>query len=351
MLISVSGILIRTTEIAGAAANAPSDEQNMAKPHRNNDHRADAPLVIATPALRKLQASWLSSLGKERRLSEATLKAYDRDLDLFLAFLTEHMGDVANSDHFLSLYPADIRAFMARRRSDGLTSRSLARTMAGIRSFVHFLENQGKASSAPFNAIQTPKYSRTLPKPLTIEKAKKLVDPAQSLAEEPWVIARDSAVLLLLYAVGLRISEALALTFKTAPRNGQDAITVTGKGGKQRRLPVLPVVQKAIDQYISLCPFDLAMDEPMFRGVRGGPLSPRIIQKAIERMRGALGLPDSATPHGLRHSFATHLLANGGDLRTIQELLGHASLSTTQAYTEVEMTELMDIYKKSHPRS
>ena len=179
----------------------------------------------------------------------------------------------------------------------------------------------------------------------------KLVDPSQSLAEEPWVSARDSAVMLLLYGVGLRISEALSLTMQTAPLPGQDAITITGKGGKQRRLPVLPIVQSAIERYLSLCPFELEADEPIFRGVRGGPLSPRIIQKTIETMRGALGLPDSATPHALRHSFATHLLADGGDLRTIQELLGHASLSTTQSYTEVEMSELLDIYQAAHPRS
>lgn len=311
----------------------------------------NAPLIIATPALRKEQQDWLARLGKERGLSSATLKAYDKDCDHFLSFLTTHMGEVASLDHFPDLRPADIRAFMARRRAEGLSSRSLARSMAGVRSFVQFLEEKGKASAAPFNAIQTPKYSRSLPKPLTIEKARALVNPQNSLADEPWVVARDSAVMLLLYAVGLRISEALALTLKTAPLPGQDAMTIIGKGGKQRRLPVLPVVQQAIEHYLTLCPFELKQDEPIFRGVRGGPLSPRIIQKAIATMRGALGLPDSATPHGLRHSFATHLLANGGDLRTIQELLGHASLSTTQAYTEVEMSELMDIYKKAHPRS
>ena len=311
----------------------------------------DTPLIIATPRLRKMQQGWLASLDNERRLSEATLQAYDRDLDQFLSFLTEHMGEPASLEQFPYLRPADIRSFMARRRSLGISSRSLARSMAGVRSFVQYLEERGLASIAPFNAIQTPKYSRSLPKPLTREKARALVDPNQSLQSERWVIARDSAVLLLLYAVGLRISEALALTLQSAPLPGQDAMTVTGKGGKQRRLPVLPVVQQALEHYVKLCPFDLAPDEPMFRGVRGGPLSPRIIQKEIEKLRGALGLPDSATPHGLRHSFATHLLANGGDLRTIQELLGHASLSTTQAYTEVEMSELMDIYQKAHPRS
>ena len=315
------------------------------------DRATAAPLIIATPALRLSQRGWLQSLANERRLSGATLEAYDRDLDQFFSFLTGHLGAPADLAHFPPLRPADIRAFMARRRSAGITSRSLARIMAGIRSFVHYLEDRGQATSAPFNAIQTPKYSRSLPKPLSIDKAAKLVDPGQSLSAEAWVTARDSAILLLLYAVGLRISEALALSLKTAPFPGQDALTITGKGGKQRRLPVLPIVQKALEHYAALCPFELEPNEPMFRGVRGGPLSPRIMQKTIETMRGSLGLPDNATPHALRHSFATHLLANGGDLRTIQELLGHASLSTTQAYTEVEMSELMDIYQKAHPRS
>nr|WP_321524225.1 tyrosine recombinase XerC [uncultured Cohaesibacter sp.] len=311
----------------------------------------DAPLIIATPALRQKQQGWLKSLGNERRLSEATLEAYDRDLDQFFSFLTRHMGEVSDLGHFPQLRPADIRAFMAQRRRQGIGSRSLARGMAGIRSFVHYLEEQGLATTAPFNAIQTPKYSRSLPKPLSMEKAAQLVDPTESLAMEPWVAARDSAVMLLLYAVGLRISEALALTPATAPLPGQDAMTITGKGGKQRRLPILPIVQSSLQHYLSLCPFELEPDGSLFRGVRGGPLSARIVQKTIAAMRGALGLPDSATPHALRHSFATHLLANGGDLRTIQELLGHASLSTTQAYTEVEMSELMSIYQKAHPRS
>ena len=313
--------------------------------------KEDPPLIVATPALRILQRAWLSGLGTERRLSKATLEAYERDLDQFLSFLTTHMGEPSDASHFTTMRPADIRSFMARRRESGTSSRSLARSLAGIRSFVGFLEDRGLASTAPFNAIQSPNYSRSLPKPLSVDKANALVDPNRSLATEPWVTARDSAVLLLLYGVGLRISEALSLTLATAPLPGRDAITITGKGGKQRRLPVLPIVQQAVEHYIALCPFELQPNEPLFRGVRGGPLRARIIQKTIEVMRGALGLPDSATPHALRHSFATHLLAGGGDLRTIQELLGHASLSTTQSYTDVDMAELMDMYKQAHPRS
>jgi integrase/recombinase XerC len=289
------------------------------------------PLLIATPRLRQAQKLWHQSLANERRLSEATLRAYDKDLDVFFSFLTNHIGDVADISHFQILKPMDIRAFMAAQRQTGLSSRSLARTMAGIRSFVRHLESRNLAKSAPFEAIQTPKYSKGLPKPLSIDKAKSLVNPAQSLQEEPWVIARDSAILTLLYGCGLRISEALGLLAHQAPIEGHDALTITGKGNKQRRVPVLPIVQTAIKNYLSLCPFDLEPDSALFRGVKGGPLNPRMVQRTIEKMRGSLGLPDSATPHALRHSFATHLLAKGGDLRTIQELLGHASLSTLKA--------------------
>ena len=311
----------------------------------------DAPFMIATRRLRQSQQKWQQSLSSERRLSDATLAAYERDLEDFLSFLTRHMGEPADLDHFPTLRPADIRSFLASQRRQGLGSRSLARKMAGIRSFIHALEANGHATIAPFDAIATPKYRRSLPKPLTMTKAGNLVKPEHSLAIEPWVAARDSAVMLLLYGAGLRISEALSLTMRQAPVRGRNALTIKGKGGKERRLPVLPVIQTAIDHYITLCPFELQPDDILFRGVKGGPLRARIIQKVIETMRGSLGLPDSATPHGLRHSFATHLLANGGDLRTIQELLGHASLSTTQAYTEVEMSELLDVYQKAHPRS
>lgn len=309
------------------------------------------PLLIATPRLRQAQKLWQQALANERRLSDSTLAAYDRDLDVFFSFLTMHLGEVADVSHFQILKPMDVRSFMASQRETGLSSRSLARTMAGIRSFVRHLESRNLATSAPFAAVNTPKYSKGLPKPLTIEKATNLIDPSQSLAEDPWVIARDSAILALLYGCGLRISEALGLIVQEAPIEGRDALTITGKGNKQRRVPVLPVVQKAVTRYLALCPFELEPKDTLFRGVKGGPLNPRMVQRTVEKMRGSLGLPETATPHALRHSFATHLLANGGDLRTIQELLGHASLSTTQSYTQVEMGELMDIYQKAHPRS
>jgi integrase/recombinase XerC len=199
--------------------------------------------------------------------------------------------------------------------------------------------------------VRSPKAGRTLPKPLVASAARRLTDADESLAEEPWVAARDAAVFTLLYGCGLRISEALALTPASAPRGETRALRVTGKGGKTRLVPVLPVVVRAIADYLGRVPFVLDPEEPLFRGVKGGPLSPRIVQLAVERLRGALGLPDTATPHALRHSFATHLLGAGGDLRTIQELLGHASLSTTQVYTQVDAARLLDVWSKTHPRA
>jgi integrase/recombinase XerC len=244
-----------------------------------------------------------------------------------------------------------VRAFMAARRGEGLSSRSLMRVLAGARSFARFLERNGKGKVGALSAVRAPKVPKTLPKPLAIAAAKRISDTDLRSGEErePWIIARDAAVLALLYGSGLRISEALSLKRKDAGTH--DAITVTGKGNKTRMVPVLPQVMKSIASYVALCPLDLPDDGPLFVGSRGGPLSPRIVQLAMARLRGALGLPDTATPHALRHSFATHLLARGGDLRAIQELLGHASLSTTQIYTAVDSERLLEVYASAHPRA
>jgi integrase/recombinase XerC len=249
------------------------------------------------------------------------------------------------------LSPADVRAFMAARRGDGLSSRSLMRVLAGARSFARFLERNGKGKVGALSAVRAPKVGKTLPKPLAIAAAKRIADTGLRAGEarEPWIIARDAAVLGLLYGSGLRISEALSLKPKDLVEG--DAITVTGKGNKTRMVPVLPQVAKLITDYVALCPLDLPDDGALFVGARGGPLSPRIVQLAMARLRGALGLPDTATPHALRHSFATHLLARGGDLRAIQELLGHASLSTTQIYTAVDSERLLEVYASAHPRA
>jgi integrase/recombinase XerC len=294
---------------------------------------------------------WLGFLGAEKRMSPKTLKAYERDVAQFLDFLGEHLGGAPSLKQLAKLSPADVRAFMAARRSDGLSSRSLMRVLAGARSFARFLERNGKGKVGALSAVRTPKVPKTLPKPLAIAAAKRISDADLRAGEErePWIIARDAAVLALCYGSGLRISEALSL--KRRDVGASDTIAVIGKGNKTRMVPVLPQVTKLIAEYVALCQCELPDEGPLFVGARGGPLSPRIVQLAMARLRGALGLPDTATPHALRHSFATHLLARGGDLRAIQELLGHASLSTTQIYTAVDSERLLEVYSSAHPRA
>jgi integrase/recombinase XerC len=299
-------------------------------------------------------ARWLAHLGGERRMSPKTLEAYGRDARQFLCFLSEHFGKPASLKLLARLTPADVRAFLAARRAAGVTSRSLMRGLAGMRSFARFLDAEGKGCLGALSAVRAPKIAKSLPKPLPAAAARRLTETDLRAGEErePWVLARDAAVLALLYGSGLRISEALGLTRSAMPVPGHgDAITVTGKGNKQRMVPVLPQVLQAVADYVALCPYDLPAEGPLFVGEKGGPLSPRIVQLAMARLRGALGLADTATPHALRHSFATHLLSRGGDLRAIQELLGHASLSTTQIYTEVDTHRLLEVYRATHPRA
>ncbi|MBD8066642.1 tyrosine recombinase XerC [Devosia sp. PTR5] len=297
--------------------------------------------------LRSLIASWLQELGAVRRLSPNTTEAYGRDLGQFMRFLADHMGGTVTLATLKDIRAADIRAFMAQRRSESLGSRSLARVLSALKSFFTHLERQGILATEAFNAVRTPKIPRSLPKALTVVEAKATIDMAGELEDRPWVAARDMAVIALCYGSGLRISEALALT-RASLEGG--TLRVTGKGGKVRMVPLIDPVLRSIEIYLELCPFTVAPDEPMFRGVRGGVLSPRLIQLRMEQLRSALGLPPSATPHALRHSFATHLLGKGGDLRAIQELLGHASLSTTQIYTAVDTERLLESYARAHPR-
>ena len=308
--------------------------------------------TTASPDVAAESARWLSYLGAERRMSAKTLDAYRRDVSQFLGFLAGHLGGAPNLKQLARLVPADVRAFMAARRSDGAGNRSLMRTLAGCRSFARFLERNGKGKVAALTAVSTPKLPRTLPKPLAASAAVQMTDGGLREGEmrEKWIIARDAAVLALLYGSGLRISEALGLKRKDYAANA-DALIVLGKGNKTRMVPLLPQVAKLITDYMTLCPTKLPPDGPLFIGARGGSLSPRVIQLVMARLRGALGLPDSATPHALRHSFATHLLARGGDLRSIQELLGHASLSTTQIYTAVDSERLLEVYASAHPRA
>jgi integrase/recombinase XerC len=292
---------------------------------------------------------WMDHLRAERRARPKTLEAYERDVRQFVEFLNGHFGDAPTLDTLASLEPADFRAFLAKRRNDGAGSRTLARQLSALRSLYRFFERRGIVSNPALSALRTPKIPHSVPKPLTSSAAREVVK-ADALAFEEtpaWVVARDAAVLTLLYGCGLRISEALTLTPAEACR---DPLVITGKGGKTRIVPVLPAASAAVERYRELCPMPLPPDQPLFRGIRGGPLNARNVQLLIERLRGALDLPETATPHALRHSFATHLLAGGADLRTIQELLGHASLSTTQVYTEVNTAHLLEQYRKAHPR-
>jgi integrase/recombinase XerC len=316
---------------------------------------ATAPIELASAdqTIALQMTRWLSHLRAERRLSPKTLEAYARDLRQCLDFLCEHWGARVTLARFAALEATDVRAFMAMRRSHEVASRSLMRTLAGLRSFGRFLEREGKGKVGALSAIRAPKIGKTLPKPIQVAAAKRLADADERAGEarETWVLARDAAVMGLLYGSGLRISEALGLKRREVPRPGEgDVLIVTGKGNKTRMVPVLHIVLTLISDYVAICPYPLPADGPMFVGARGGPLSPRIIQLAMERLRGALGLPDSATPHALRHSFATHLLSRGGDLRAIQELLGHASLSTTQIYTGIDSERLLEVYRNTHPR-
>ena len=311
-------------------------------------------LDCADEAIAREIAHWLSHLRAERRLSPKTLEAYARDVRQCLIFLAEHWGARVTLSRFATLEATDIRAFMAMRRADEIGSRSLMRILAGLRSFGRFLEREGKGRVAALSAIRAPKVAKTLPKPIHMAAAKRFADADERIGEErdPWILARDAAVMALLYGSGLRISEALGLKRREVPLPGAgDVIVVTGKGNKTRMVPVLRNVLELVQDYVAMCPYPLPAEGPIFVGARGGPLKARIIQLAMERLRGALGLPDSATPHALRHSFATHLLSRGGDLRAIQELLGHASLSTTQIYTGIDSERLLEVYRTTHPRA
>lgn len=308
-------------------------------------------LIPARPDLAAAREEWLKTLKDTRRLSANTITAYERDTRQFLIFLTSHLGKPPALKDVSSLRVADLRSFLASRRNEGVGARTLGRELAGVRSLLRHLERRGLANAAGASAIRAPRQPKSLPKPLTAEDAKRVVEFDSQTAEEPWIAARNAAVLTLLYGCGLRISEALGLMGDALRDPTEASITIKGKGGKSRLVPILPVVHRAVNEYRRLCPYDLSADKPLFRGARGGVLHQAIIQREMQKMRGALGLPDNATPHALRHSFATHLLGRGGDLRTIQELLGHASLSTTQVYTGVDTQRLLDIYDRAHPRA
>ncbi len=308
-------------------------------------------LICAGQDLLDARADWLKMLGGERRLAALTLDAYERDTRQFFQFLTGHCGGPPGISDIKELRTADLRAYLAWRRSGGVGPRTLGRGLAGVRSFLRFLERRGLANAAGAAALRAPKQPKSLPKPLSVGDARRVVSSGEQLAEEPWIAARNAAVLTLLYGSGLRISEALGLSGAELAGSDDSVLRVTGKGGKTRLVPVLPVALQAVAEYRRLCPYHPEPEGLLFRGARGGPLNPAIVQREMRKLRSALNLPATATPHALRHSFATHLLGRGGDLRTIQELLGHASLSTTQIYTGVDTARLLEIYEAAHPRA
>jgi integrase/recombinase XerC len=301
-------------------------------------------IPFAADALAVFQ-EWQSSLRHERRVAAKTLEAYARDLMQFALFLESHLDEAAGCAALADLKAADFRSFLAARRNAGIESRSLARQFSALRSFFRHAERAGHFRNGAIAGLRAPKLPHRIPRPMTVETAGRAVAFGEQTSATPWIAARDRAVLMLLYACGLRISEALSLTLQQLE---QDPVVISGKGGKQRIVPVIAQARSAVADYQQQCPFDLPRDAPMFRGAKGGPLSPRLIQLEMERLRGALGLPETATPHALRHSFASHLLGSGADLRVIQELLGHASLSTTQVYTEVNRDHVLAQYRKAH---
>jgi len=308
-------------------------------------------IFFASQEVMIARSEWLAVLSRTRRLAALTVEAYERDSRQFFAFLNKHLGKPATFDDLKELRVADLRAFLADRRRNGIGPRTLGRGLAGIRSFFSYLSREGLAQIPAVKIVRSPRQPKSLPKPVSVADALTLVKDVTQLEDEPWIRARNAAVLMLLYGCGLRISEALALKPSDFNDNLQTSLLIKGKGGKSRMVPIMAVVNQAIADYIKKCPYQLTDDRPLFRGLRGKKLQPAIIQRSLQHLRAALGLPDAVTPHALRHSFATHLLARGGDLRTIQELLGHASLSTTQIYTGIDSDHLLKVYEKAHPRA
>ena len=307
--------------------------------------------MTANADLQTLIDGWLSELN-QRDLSRHTVEAYLRDVTQFIAFLAEHSGQEVSPAYFDTLKAMDVRSFLAKRRNvEATQGRSLARSLSGLRSFTLYLSEKNYPVSAAFKIVRSPRIPKSLPRPLSQSDALQMIVLAGDMSSHPWENLRNQALLVLIYGCGLRISEALNLSYGDRPKPDNISIRITGKGKKQRDAPILPLIENAIQQYIQAAPFDFKDDDPLFRGVRGGRFSARQVQMIVEKCRRSMGLPDTVTPHAFRHSFATHLLAAGGDLRTIQELLGHASLSSTQIYTEIENTELGRIYKNAHPRS
>lgn len=313
---------------------------------------APARLAASTHAAPDLAAAcgdWLAWLAHERRASHHTLDAYGRDVAAFLGFLAEHHGRAVDAALLSSLARGDLRSWLARRHADGLSAASSARALSAVKALFRYAARHRHWTNEAVLAFRGPKIPRALPRPLGEDDARATLETIEAMAEEPWIAARDTAVVTLLYGCGLRIGEALALNRDVLPLG--DTLRILGKGRKQRDVPVLPAVHAALDDYLRRCPHAGGPRTPLFLGARGGRLRPEIVQLRLRQLRAALGLPDHTTPHALRHSFATHLLGAGVDLRAIQDLLGHASLATTQRYTGVDAARMLDVYARAHPRA
>ncbi len=305
--------------------------------------------AIISPAARDALENFLAHKTALAGASANTTKAYRLDLIDYLSFMTVHKGGAQGLAPLLQITISDMRSWMASERATGLAARSLARKLSAVKSFYRWLAEREVCEPTAVLSTRAPKFHPKLPRPLSEAAAREVLDTVELQSKDDWVGTRDMAVMTLLYGCGLRISEALALTGAEAPL--PTTLRIAGKGGKDRIVPVIDAARAAVDAYIRVCPHTFSADEPLFRGVRGGPLNPRILQKVMQQTRMQLGLPATATPHAMRHSFATHLLSAGGDLRAIQDLLGHASLSTTQAYTQVDSARLMDVYNRAHPKA
>lgn len=330
-----------------------------AAPRQDPDPRTDRESLLdplaspSCPELAAARAAWLSWLAHEKRSAPATVKAYGQDFTAFVGFIAGHLGEPPTLAHLGALEAQDLRAWLAARQRAGAARTSTARALAAVRSFFAFLERHHGGSNPAAKALRTPRLARRLPRPLAPDQALELALSPAATAGRGWIALRDQALLLLLYGAGLRIGEALALERMAAgPRAGAlHALTVRGKGGRERRVPVLPVVAEAIHSYLRSCPYQLDAHDPLFVGLRGRRLQSGVVRSQVRMLRRLLGLPETASPHALRHSFATQMLAGGADLRVIQELLGHASLSTTQGYTGVDAERLRRLYARAHPRA
>ena len=304
---------------------------------------------MMTPAARDALQGWLDTSRALKGHADNTIEAYGRDVTEFLTFMSLHLGGEAGLAALGRITVTDMRAWMSQMRSGDVGPRSLARKLSAVKSFIRWLAEREGFDPTAVLSMRAPKFTRKLPRPLSADHARDVIETVGQQSDAPWISARDMAVITLLYGCGLRISEALSLTGESLPLG--DMLRIRGKGGKERLVPVISAARAAVAEYAQLCPYPLDAREALFRGARGGPLSPRIVQKVVQQTRMQLGLPASATPHAMRHSFATHLLNAGGDLRTIQELLGHASLSTTQAYTAVDTARLLEVYRAAHPKA